>query len=106
MRTLSRLAVVLTAYFTSAFALQFSAPSSGSSIDPTNPFLISWSVSYTDPGSIDLKLSNADTDPDITIASGVVAYTGTYTVSAGTIKASGSGYTLVAVGNGGSILAM
>jgi len=103
MRPLLRVAVSLTAFFAAASAFTFSSPTSGSSIDPTKPLGISWSVSYTDPSTIDLKLTNSDSGAEIVLASGVVSYTGQYTVSAGTIKGSGSGYTLVAIGNGNTL---
>ena len=35
--------------------------------------------------------------------SGVVSYAGSYTVSPGTINTSGSGYSLVAIGNGSTL---
>jgi len=93
-----RLVACSTAFFTTSFALTFSSPTSNSAIDPTQPIVISWSISYTDPSVIDLKLSNSDND--ITLATGVVTYTGTYTIPGGTLPSSGSGYTLVAEGNG------
>ncbi|KIW73768.1 hypothetical protein PV04_01861 [Phialophora macrospora] len=95
-----RLLACSTAILAASFALKFSSPSSGSVIDPTQPISISWSVSYTDPSVFDLQLSNSDSNVDLTIATGVVTYGGTYTVPAGTLQSAGPGYTLVAVGNG------
>lgn len=100
MRSFSSLAACLTAFFVTSSALKFSSPSSGSALDPTKPITISWSVSYTDPSVFDLKLSNSDSESDVTLATGVTTYGGTYTVPAGTMHGSGSGYTLEAVGNG------
>jgi hypothetical protein len=91
------------ALFVVSSALKFSSPTSGSAIDPTKAITILWSVSYTDPSVIDLKLSNSDSDTDLTLATGVVSYTGIYTVPAGTIQGSGSGYVLVAIGNGATL---
>ncbi|OCT53293.1 hypothetical protein CLCR_10780 [Cladophialophora carrionii] len=103
MRSFTRLAGCLTGLFVVSSALKFSSPTSGSEIDPTQPFTILWSVSYSDPSVIDFKLSNSDSDTDLTLAVGVVSYTGTYTLPGGTIRASGSGFTLVAVGNGDTL---
>ncbi|OAP58202.1 hypothetical protein AYL99_07292 [Fonsecaea erecta] len=93
----------LATLFSSSLALEFTSPSSDSQIDPSKSVVISWSVSYTDPSTIDLKLSNSDLGTDLTIATGVVSYTGSYTVPAGTIQGSGSGYEIVAVGNGDNL---
>jgi len=98
MHSFSGLAACLTAFLAVTSALKFSSPASGSAIDPTQPIIISWSVSYTDPSVFDLKLSKSGTD--ITLGTGIVTYSGTYTVPAGTIQKSDSGYTLAAFGNG------
>jgi len=103
MRPLSHLLACLTAFFAVAFSLEFTSPSSGSEIDPTQSLVISWSLSYSDPSVIDLKLSNSDSNTDFTLATGVVSYTGSYTVPAGTIQSSGSGYAIVAIGNGNTL---
>ena len=103
MRFSSGLLVCLATFFAASLALTLTSPSSGSKIDPTQPLTISWSVNYTDPSVIDLKLSNPDSSKDVTIATGVVSYTGTYTVPGGTLRGSGSGYTIVAVGNSGTL---
>jgi len=100
MRSLSRFLAVLTAFFVCSFALEITAPSSGSNIDPTQELVISWSISYSDPSTIDLKLTNSETNTETVIAGGVVTYTSSYTVPANTIKGSGSGYAIVAVGIG------
>jgi hypothetical protein len=100
MRFFLRLLACSTAFLAASSALKFSSPSSGSVVDPTQPITISWSVSYTDPSLLDLKLSNSDSKVDLTIATGVVTYGGSYTVPAGTLQSAGSGFTLVAVGNG------
>ncbi len=88
----------LTTFLAVASALKFNSPSSGSAIDPNKPFVVSWSVSYTDPSAFDLKLSKSGSD--ITLATGIVTYAGTYTVPGGTLQSSDSGYTLVASANG------
>jgi len=95
--------VVLTACCASSVALQITSPTSGSTIDPTQSLTISWSISYTDPSTIDLKLSQSGSSDEITLATGAVTYAGSYTVPAGTLKGSGSGYTIVAIGNGNTL---
>ncbi|ETI27810.1 hypothetical protein G647_00259 [Cladophialophora carrionii CBS 160.54] len=103
MRFILHLSSWMAALIVVSSALKFSSPTSGAVIDPTQAITILWSVSYTDPSVIDLKLSNSDSDADLTLATGVVSYTGTYIVPAGTIPGSGSGYVLVAVGNGATL---
>ncbi|KIY00355.1 uncharacterized protein Z520_04040 [Fonsecaea multimorphosa CBS 102226] len=103
MRSHFHFVACLATLFSSSHGLEFTSPSSDSQIDPSKSLVISWSLSYTDPSTIDLKLSNSDLGTDLTIATGVVSYTGSYAVPAGTIQGSGSGYEISAVGNGNSL---
>ncbi|KIW24913.1 uncharacterized protein PV07_10594 [Cladophialophora immunda] len=103
MRSHFHLVACLATLLSSSLGLEFTAPSSNSQIDPSKSVVISWSLSYTDPSTIDLKLTSSDSDTDLTIATGVVSYTGSYTVPAGTIQGSGSGYKILAVGNGDTL---
>ncbi|KAJ9608167.1 hypothetical protein H2200_007155 [Cladophialophora chaetospira] len=98
MRPFTGYAVYFAAFVAAVSALKFNSPTSGSTIDRTQPIVISWSVTITDPAIFDLKLSNSESD--ITFATGVVSYTGTYTVPANTIRGSGSDYKFIASGNG------
>ena len=100
MRALFRLAASWPALFALSSALDFTSPTPSTSIDPSKPLVISWSIGYTDPSVIDFKLSNSKSNSDVVLATGVTTYTGTYTVPPGTFDGSGSGFTLVAVGNG------
>ncbi|KIW96264.1 uncharacterized protein Z519_03332 [Cladophialophora bantiana CBS 173.52] len=103
MRSHLRFVACLATLFSSSLALEFTSPTSDSQIDPSKSVVISWSLSLTDPSVIDLKLTNSDSSTDLTIATGVVSYTGSYTVPAGSIQGSGSGYKILAVGNGNTL---
>jgi len=101
MRFYLRIGAICAALFTSSLALEITSPSSGSAIDPTKPLTISWSISYTDPSVIDLKISSGSNH--VTLATGAVTYAGSYTVPAGTLQGLGSGYAIVAVGNANTL---
>ena len=106
MRRSSLLQACLAAIFSTASALQFTSPTSGSGIDPTQPLVISWSVNFTDPSLIDLKITNANPNAvttDMTLATGVASYTGSYTVPANTIQNFGTGYEILALSNGATL---
>ncbi|OAG38549.1 hypothetical protein AYO21_07209 [Fonsecaea monophora] len=103
MRSHFQVVACLATLFPSSLGLEFTSPSSDSRIDPSKDVVIWWSLSYTDPSTIDLKLGKSGSDTDLTIATGVVSYTGSYTVPAGTIQGSGSGYKILAVGNGDTL---
>ncbi|EXJ72907.1 uncharacterized protein A1O5_04055 [Cladophialophora psammophila CBS 110553] len=103
MRSHLRFVACLATLFSSSLALKFTSPTSNSQINPSKSVVISWSLSFTDPSVIDLKLTNSDSSTDLIIATGVVSYTGSYTVPAGSIQGSGSGYKILAVGNGNTL---
>jgi len=106
MRYSSSTAVSLAALLSYASALKFTSPTPGSKIDPTRALVISWSLDFTDPSLIDLKITNSDTNAvsiDRTLATDVAAYAGSYTVPANTLPNSGSGYDILAISDGNTI---
>lgn len=99
-------AIALAVLATAASALEILSPTPGSGIDPTKPLSILWSVDYNDPALIDIKFTNAnpnDVTTDLTLATGVASYTGSYTVPENTIQNFGTGYQLLILSGGNTI---
>lgn len=93
---------------TAVSALKILSPTPGSSIDPTQPLSIVWSVDIYDPALVEIRFTNAEPNAvtsDLTLATGVASYTGSYTVPENTIQNFGTGYQLLFIGNGGATIA-
>jgi hypothetical protein len=102
MHSFSCFFAVWTAVLSLASALTFTSPTAGSTIDTTHSLTLSWSVSFSDPGTIDLHIVKGSGSAT-TLATGVSSYAGTWTVPANTISGSGSGYILFASANGNKL---
>jgi hypothetical protein len=102
MHSFTRLFAVLTAVLSLTRALTFTSPSAGSTIDTSQSLTISWSVSFSDPGTIDLHIAKGS-GSGTTLGTGLSSYAGTWTIPANTISGSGSGYTLFASANGNKL---
>lgn len=102
----ARLFLVLNA--TAVSGLKILSPTPGSSIDPTQPLSIVWSVDIYDPALVEIRFTNAKPNAvtsDLTLATGVASYTGSYTVPENTIQNFGAGYQLLFIGNGDATIA-
>ncbi|KIV98233.1 hypothetical protein PV10_01901 [Exophiala mesophila] len=98
--------VLLLFSATTVSALKIISPTSGSSIDPTQPLNIVWSAENFDPALVEIRFSNAEPNAvtsNLTLATGVSTFSGSYTVPENTIQNFGTGYQLLFIGNGVTI---
>ena len=101
MRNLLLLGASLATLLLPTSALDIISPTPGSGVDPKKPFSILWAVDYSDPALIDIKFSGSD--GDVTLATGVASYTGSYTVPEDTIKDIGTDYQVLIISDGKTI---
>jgi hypothetical protein len=98
----------LLAFATTSFALTFTAPFSGTTVDLSSPFHVTWVPGPSDPSTFTLSIVSTisgSSDQPQTLATDIRTSSGSYTVPANTIISFGDDFELVAADSSGNSLA-